>query len=109
MTTSATRTTTAPNDTRAPARRRRRAGKTTPPDNLTAEQQATIDELRAAVDAVNVAAEVLRAAITTRQRTVQDHEDAITAIGWRRTARILGLSNDSTLRLDARTRIDPRP
>ncbi|MGL4177529.1 MAG: hypothetical protein ACRCSN_15795 [Dermatophilaceae bacterium] len=107
MTPHATRPPTA---TPSTTRRRRRppdpAGTTESADDLTPEQQAAIDDLRDALAQIKAADQHLQATITTRQRSVQKHHDAITAIGLRRTARILGTITESTLRLDAKTRID---
>ncbi|MGL5851344.1 MAG: hypothetical protein ACRCZD_11240 [Phycicoccus sp.] len=109
MTTHATRTPAAtPNTTRRRGRAQDATDTTELAKHLTAEQQSAIDELRDVIARAKAAEDHLRAITQERQRSVQKYHDTITAIGLRRTARILGTITESTLRLDAKTRIDPK-
>lgn len=75
-------------------------------EDLTDAQRAAIDAVRTACADITQAEAALTRAIGARTRAVQAHEDVLRAMGWRRAARIIGSVTDSTLRADARTRIE---
>ena len=106
--------TTAPTDTaslltdRDPAHY---AGAVPNDDDLTPEQRSALDEVRASCEAVVAAEKAHAAALHARILVVQQHEDALRAIRWRRAARIInggtdeGIVSESTLRADVDKRI----